>query len=461
VGLKLADLWTWRGRVGRTKYAGFGILLSFVKLNLDRLVAALLGYNWTILDYWVFDQPGIFRLSQRRAELYAILVLLALPFIWAGVVLTIRRLRDANLSPWLVVLFFVPFLNLLFFLVLIIVPSASANSAARISPGTRLRRTLSRVIPSSEIGSAAMGIVTTVILALWFTILGVYGMSQYGWGLFIGIPFFLGLNSVVIYGFHQPRSLGKCLLVAMLSVVLVGLIILLIAIEGLICLLMAAPLAVFLALLGGLVGFFLQRRESSPPVHVFPAMLILLPGFIALEPLAVREPPRYVARTSVVINAKRSEVWKHVVSFPELPPPSERLFKTGIAYPVRAEIEGRGPGAVRHCVFSTGAFVEPVKIWDEPRLLKFDVQSQPRVMDEWSPYNLRPPHIENYLVSLEGQFLLTELPNGQTLLEGTTVYQNRIWPGAYWRLWSDFIIQRIHYRVLDHIKNLSEAQTNT
>jgi hypothetical protein len=249
--------------------------------------------------------------------------------------------------------------------------------------------------------------------------------------------------------------------VALLSVVLVALIIFFVAVEGLICLMMAAPLAIFLALLGALVGFFLQRRESRAPVHIFPAIMIFLPVVIMVEPQANREPPRYVTRTSVVINADRQAVWKHVVSFPELPPPSERLFKTGIAYPIRAQIEGHGTGAVRYCVFSTGAFVEPIKVWDEPRLLRFDVRSQPRVMDEWSPYNLRPPHLENYLVSLEGQFLLTELPNGKTLLEGTTIYQNRIWPGAYWRLWSDFIIQRIHYRVLDHIKNLSEAQKNS
>ena len=443
--------------MSRTKYAGLGICLFFLKLNLDRMVAGLLGHNWTILDYWVFDERGISTLSKRRAELYATLVLLALPFIWLGVVLTIRRLRDANLPVWLVLLFFVPFLNLLFFLTLCLLPSASTNNASRFSPGLKLRETLTRVIPQSEIGSAGIGIVTTVVLAIVFTTLGVYVMGEYGWGLFIGIPFFLGLNSVLVYGFHQSRSFGKCILVALLSVVLVGVIIFLIAIEGLICLIMASPLAVTLAMLGGLIGYFLQRRAVSPPIHIFPAMLVLLPGVIALEPFVVREPPLYVARTSVVINADRATVWRNVIAFPELPPPTERLFMTGIAYPIRAEIEGRGVGAVRHCVFSTGSFVEPITVWDEPKLLKFDVRSQPRVMDELSLYNTQPPHVENYLVSREGQFRLTELADGRTLLEGTTIYQNRIWPGPYWRLWSNYIIQRIHYRVLDHIRSLSEA----
>jgi hypothetical protein len=78
-------------------------------------------------------------------------------------------------------------------------------------------------------------------------------------------------------------------------------------------------------------------------------------------------------------------------------------------------------------------------------------------MDEYSPYgNLRPPHVDNYLTSRRGQFVLAGLANGQTLLEGTTWYENRFWPGPYWRLWSDYIIHRIHERVLVHIKKTSE-----
>jgi hypothetical protein len=37
-------------------------------------------------------------------------------------------------------------------------------------------------------------------------------------------------------------------------------------------------------------------------------------------------------------------------------------------------------------------------------------------------------------------------------LEGTTWYTNKMRPAAYWQLWSDMAIHRIHLRVLDHIK---------
>jgi hypothetical protein len=140
----------------------------------------------------------------------------------------------------------------------------------------------------------------------------------------------------------------------------------------------------------------------------------------------------------------------------QLAEPSEFIFKTGIAYPTNATITGQGVGAVRHCNFSTGSFVEPITIWNEPNLLQFDVVDQPEPMKELSPYDIHPNHLHGYWVSKKGQFKLNRLANGHTLLEGTTWYVNRIKPGFYWTLWSDYIVHSIHERVLEHIKTESE-----
>ena len=121
------------------------------------------------------------------------------------------------------------------------------------------------------------------------------------------------------------------------------------------------------------------------------------------------------------------------------------------------DIEGEGPGAVRRCVFSTGAFVEPIEVWDAPRRLAFRVEEQPEPMRELSPFPIHPPHLDHYLVSHRGQFLLTPLPGGRTRLEGTTWYTNRMWPAVYWQVWSDHIIHTIHLRVLRHIKGIAEG----
>ena len=114
-------------------------------------------------------------------------------------------------------------------------------------------------------------------------------------------------------------------------------------------------------------------------------------------------------------------------------------------------------GAVRRCEFSTGAFVEPVNVWEPPRRLAFDVESQPPPMHELSPYrHVHPPHLDGYLRCQRGEFRLVALPGGRTRLEGSTWYEFEMYPQDYWTMWSDACIHRIHQRVLPHIKSLSE-----
>ena len=451
------NIWTWRGRVGRARYLVTGLVLLAVKHNIDRILATLYGYSWGLFNYWVFETPGgIADLKQVDATFYALLLLIALPFIWVGTVMTLRRLRDAELPLWLVVLFFLPLLNLIFFAILSAIPTSSSSDQP-----SRLSARIGRLIPEGEFGSAVFGIVATVFLTALEIAFTTNGLGSYGWGLFVGIPFFLGLSSTLIYSFHRPRSLAKCLAVAATATGSVGATLLAFAIEGFICLAMALPLALVLALFGSFIGWVFQKRPSftRSTLNAVSIGFLMIPGLILLEHSFGGPAPLYAVKTSVVIKANPETVWTNVVSFSELPQPTEAMFKTGLAYPIRAEIRGRGVGAVRHCVFSTGPFVEPITVWDEPRLLAFDVTEQPRAMEELSLYNdLRPPHLDNYFISRKGQFELKALPDGSTLLEGTTWYQNRFWPAPYWHLWSDYIIHNIHNRVLLHIKTLAENQ---
>ena len=191
-----------------------------------------------------------------------------------------------------------------------------------------------------------------------------------------------------------------------------------------------------------------QHTSSPCPCRAVPYLIDLR---TTSTPVA---PPKPLRR-----SAPLDKVWTQVVAFSEIPPPTEWIFRAGVAYPLRAEILGYGPGAERHCVFSTGAFVEPIQIWDEPHRLKFSVTQNPAPMQEWTPYShINPPHLHGFLVSNGGQFLLTPLPDGGTKLEGTTWYHHGLWPVTYWRWWSDAIIHRIHMRVLTHIRD--EAERN-
>ena len=455
----LLNVFTWRGRIGRARYLGSILILLALNHNINRVLGYLAGYRWPYIYWLVFFRNGMTVQNSAPFMFYTVVWWLAVPFIWAVVTLTLRRLRDANLPLWLVLLFFVPFINVIFLFVLAAIPTRQSADEELGLPAY-----VGRLIPESKFGSAIFGIALTALIALLETVLSANGVGNYGWGLFVGVPFFLGLNSSLISGFHRPRSLSTCLLVSILSVSLVGLALLALAFEGILCLAMAFPLAFVVALLGGFIGFVIQKRRSysADALRVVSVGVLLIPGLILVEYAVAPTPQVYEVKTSVVIKSDPETVWNHVVSFSQLPPPTEAMFKTGLAYPIRAEMHGRGVGAERHGVFSTGAFVQPITVWEEPRLLAFDVKSQPPAMKELSIYSdVHPPHLDDYFIARRGQFELKPLPDGTTLLEGTTWYQNRYWPAPYWHLWSDYVMEGVHNRVLRHIKSLAERDSQT
>jgi len=360
-------------------------------------------------------------------------------------------------------MFFTPIVNLLFFLTLSILPSVAHGAREEGAPWPAVPG-LAKLIPPSAPASALFSIVLTCLLGFSLAFLGTEVIAQYGWSLFVGLPFCLGLFAVLTFSYHQPRSLAECLAVAVLPVAMLGALLFLVAMEGVICLLMAAPLAAMLSLLGGLLGFAIQAAHwGRRHVHsIFGLVLLISPGLFGVEHFTRPQAGVFAVQSAIEIDAPPERVWQKVVAFAEIPPPQEAIFRAGIAYPMRAEIAGRGPGAVRRCVFSTGPFIEPITVWEEPHLLRFRVTANPAPMHELSPYGrISPRHLHGYFESHQGQFLLTELPGGRTRVEGTTWYSHSMWPESYWHWWSDYIIHRIHMRVLEHIRQRAEAAASS
>jgi uncharacterized membrane protein YhaH (DUF805 family) len=455
--MRIGSLFSFDGKVDRKTYAIVGLIGIAIKQNLDRLVGVyVFHYEESFFNYWrpLGKAARLNHLTNSEARFLLVLLLLAIPFMWVGVAMTVRRLRDAGRPLWLVSLFFVPFLNLIFFIVLCALPPKDMSPENEAAPWPSVR-SLGGVIPRGPVGSALLSILLTTSIGLFFVLVGTKIIGTYGWGLFVALPFCLGMFSVLVYSYHEQRGFSACMGVSALPVVILGGVMIAVAIEGLICVLMAAPLGIGLAMLGGALGHGIQTYHwgQNQKHAALSIAMFAVPVLFGMENAAALKPPVFAVHSTIEINAPPERVWKKVVAFTEIAPPTEMIFRAGIAYPIRAEITGSGPGAVRHCVFSTGAFVEPIEVWDEPRLLRFSVSQNPPPLEELTPYaHIDPPHLHGYFASHEGQFLLTALPGGRTQVEGTTWYSHTMWPAAYWHVWSDYVIHRIHMRVLEHIR---------
>ncbi len=446
------------GRIDRGRYALAGVLLFALKYNLDRVLARRLFHReWSLWSY--LDVPGLDGITSVAGgdAVYGLtLVAVALPFVWIGTVLTVKRLRDAGLPLWMVLGFFAPAVNIIMFAALSVVPSVDEQRDDELPESARSR--LDRFMPEGQLASAALAVGLTVPAGVIGTLIAVNLLESYGWGLFVGLPFGLGMVAALIHGYHKERSAAECFSVGLSSVAILGGILALVAAEGLICLFMAAPIALSLTVIGSGLGYVMQRRPDRPrgTAAVSLAVLIVVPIVIVIEGLHDHPAPLVEVSTVVIVETPPGEVWDRLIAFSEIPPPEEWLFQVGIAYPVRATIDGTGVGSVRRCEFTTGAFVEPITVWDEPRELAFTVESMPDPMQEWTFYgDIRPAHIDGYFSTERGRFLLEQTAEG-TRLTGTTWYRNRMWPNLYWNVWADAILHRIHLRVLRHIKRQSE-----
>ncbi|WP_193213760.1 hypothetical protein [Luteolibacter marinus] len=288
--------------------------------------------------------------------------------------------------------------------------------------------------------------------------LSIKGFEEYGWSLFVGLPVAVSFLSAFCWSYRRPMSFGSAYGVASLSILALGGLIMIFALDGLICLLMALPLAMALGLVGAAAGRFVGSSIGAAGRSTILSLLCLaFPLLVGFEHATAPEPELREVTTSVLVDARIEDVWDTVIAFPEIHGTPEAIFRLGIAYPVKASIEGHGVGAIRYCTFSTGSFVEPVTEWDAPRRLSFDVTENPPAMKEFSLYDdLHAPHLHGYMTSKKGQFRLSE-KDGRVLLEGTTWYTHRIAPAFYWGVVSDEIIHRIHLRVLGHIKRHAEG----
>jgi hypothetical protein len=282
-------------------------------------------------------------------------------------------------------------------------------------------------------------------------------LKDYGWSLFLGLPFVVSFLSAFSFSFRREVQFGAAYARVVLSVLLLGFGIMLAAMDGALCLLMALPLTLMIALVGTALAIAVGTACRRSRGTMVPLLLIgTLPGMATME-IAHRPPPEMrTVTTRIVIDAPAAWVWPVVIAFPKIAEPPTDLFRWGVAYPTEARIEGRGVGALRYCVFSTGSFVEPITAWEKPTRLAFDVTSCPPPMNELSFYgHVDAPHLHGFMVSERGQFRLIE-QDGKTTLEGTTWYHHDLSPGFYWGPLSDYIIHRIHLRVLKHIKRTVE-----
>src|SRR5713101_2866538 len=314
--------------VDRRTYVLNGSGLMACKYLMDAaVVGAFTGRLFTPLDYlnpvWTMREHAL-----RGVPAWAVLALAlwTLPFLWVGVSMSMRRALDAGRSAWLALLFFVPVVNYALMAALSLLPSR---------PRARWRSASITPVLDDRLKSGLLGVAAALAVAIPTVLFSVYVKKSYSAGLFLGTPFTVGSISAHVFNYRHPRTAGQTHEVVIISLVLAAGVLLLFAAEGAFCLALAFPLAIPVGIVGGIFGRAIALRSAEPPGRTGLAALVA-PLLVLLEPHVA--PTVHEVVTVVEVAAPADVVWRRVVSFPDLPPPSEWVFRIGVAAPLRARI---------------------------------------------------------------------------------------------------------------------------
>ena len=281
--------------------------------------------------------------------------------------------------------------------------------------------------------------------------------GYFGLATFLALPFAIGVSGGVVIR-RAGGTFGQAVGAAMTLIGAVILVLCACLMEGIICVVMAAPIGAAIAFVGVVVGYFLARTKAADGTLQSAAWLSIV-VMVAVEGWNPPAPLEATTSSEVVINAPVARVWAELHDIHDLPATDNFLFQFGIAHPISTVTDGQGVGAARLCKLSTGDMPEIITVWKPGQELRFKVLSTPPSMRELGFFGqtIDTTHIHSAYASLEGGFKLTTLPDGRTRLVGESHYLLNIAPASYWNLWTEEIVHMVQRRVLEHVKTRAEA----
>lgn len=239
------------------------------------------------------------------------------------------------------------------------------------------------------------------------------------------------------------------------------------ALEVLICLVMAAPIVAAMGSLGGVLAcavarVWARRRISSSTTTnaTLLGVLLLSPYLGALVERGVPAADQLAgAQTQITIHASPDVVWRNIVRVPRIEP-AERSFNLlfdlfGAPRPLEAMLEQDGPGGLRRGMFERNiVFLERITDWEPGRRIVWDIAVGDRaaVPAPWSEiggrffavtgagYRIEPVDANTVVLHLDSTARVTTHFNG------------------YAALWARWGLGAFQDEVLKVIKARAEAQ---
>ncbi len=275
-------------------------------------------------------------------------------------------------------------------------------------------------------------------------------------GFVFFVPFVLGV--ITVFSVKDP-SWKYSIFAPWLSVLVFVFFTALLGWEGIICIVIALPIFLFMSSLGGICAKLLTKVTRR--MYVFTGILFLPFISSSIESQFALPASQRMVPTQIVINAPADVVWKNIIRIPKIQPQEHHfsLFHAmGFPKPIEATLSREGVGGVRHASFEGGLlFIETITTWQEKKKLVFSIKAN----TESIPPTTLDQHVTiggDYFDMLEGAYTIEPMAGNKVCLHLSSTQRLSTRFNAYTALWTEAIMRNIQEYILAVIKQRCEIE---
>jgi hypothetical protein len=249
----------------------------------------------------------------------------------------------------------------------------------------------------------------------------------------------------------------RAIFVPWLPVIAITALTAIIGYEGAICIIMALPLLLVGASIGGIAAHVIRQRHKA----VVGAAMLLPLATGAVEGHVPQPYDVHTVDSAIDIAATPAQVWREIVSVREIQPdemPGNPLFlRMGFPRPLSAEIDREAVGGIRRARFAGGVlFLETVTQLQPEKLLSFGIAPQtdsipPGTLDEH--VTIGGPYFD----VLEGTYRIEPLGDHAVRLHLQSRLRVSTHFNWYASVWADGVMGSIQRNILAVEKARAEA----
>ena len=281
----------------------------------------------------------------------------------------------------------------------------------------------------------------TIVCGSWIALGD--GASRLGVTMFVVLPVATGFVTVFTARYWKAVAIS---LMITIVICLAGLVY--VGWEGIICVIMAAPVFFVAAMLGAVAGVLVKQRIPKNR-NVSMSIMLLLAGVPVLGAGKIEDsvdagPRTEIVESKIIIDSAREDVWKAMLEFDQVDGTKPFLLHIGLPVPQSCTMSGRAVGSKRVCHFDSGFIRERITRWQPPEALEFDVEEVQLPGRRWLGF-------------VSATYALNGIAKGKTEITRTTIVTSTLGPACYWRFFEHMGTQAEHDYILQSLKSKCES----